>query len=115
MSRQIVYERTLHAGVETISGDGGAGEGFPVREAVFVLDVSASGGSAPTLDVTIEELDAASGNWIVIDTFAQKVTTGQERRTFASIFGSTLRAAWVIGGSGGETFTFTVGAEGKAL
>jgi len=76
----------------------------------FVLDVTAKSGTTPTLDVTIEFNDMASGKWITIATFTQiGDATGNERITVATMPENTIRAAWVIGGTDTPTYTFSVG------
>lgn len=71
------------------------------------LNVSASGGTSPTLNVTLEDsLDGT--NWNAIGTFAQKVGVGREVINVTAPFADRLRAAWVVAGGGGQTFTFDV-------
>lgn len=80
----------------------------------FVLNVTASSGTTPTLDVDITEYDAATGTWNVIDSFTQQVGAVQERRVITAIYGGTLRAEYTIGGTASPDFTFALGFVGKA-
>jgi len=104
---------TLHASAaETATGNSADTPEIPSDgPGVAYLDVTASAGTAPTLDVTIEALDVLSGKHFVIATFAQKVTTGVERITtgLVDLPDAVLRAVWTITGSAGQSFTFTVG------
>ncbi|KKM84040.1 hypothetical protein LCGC14_1303330, partial [marine sediment metagenome] len=104
--------------------DGDSGDfGFPCRDAVFSLDVTAYAGTLPTLDVTIEEKDPVSGTYTVLAqftfaqigesvTFVRKVADVQTSLQ-NGVYGATLRAKWVIGGSAGQSFTFTLGVQGR--
>lgn len=114
MSDKKVHEVTLHASAaETVDGNS-VDLGFPPKDAVFTLDITAVAGTTPTLDVTIEELDPLSGKYSVIDTFAQQISAVKVRRTLAGPFGNAIRAVWVISTSGGDSFTFSLGAQGKS-
>ncbi len=70
------------------------------------LDVTASGGTTPTLNVLIEDsLDGT--NWNTVGTFAQKVAAGREVLNVTSPFARRLRVSWTIAG-GTPSFTFAV-------
>lgn len=102
-------QQVLHpSGAETVTGQSPV---FPFKgtQAVFVLDVTAAAGTTPTLDVTIEEFDEASGKYSVIDTFPQQIAAATVRRTLAVPFGDKIRAVWTIGGAG-PSFTFSLSA-----
>jgi hypothetical protein len=58
---------------------------------VFVLDVTAISGSSPTLDVQIQEKDAASGKYVAVTTFTQKTTTVTDRQVITALLSKTLR------------------------
>jgi len=81
----------------------------------FILEVTAKAGTNPTLDVDIEVLDEISGNWFVLDSFAQKVAEGFERLAAVSIPEGRIRAVWTIGGTDTPTFSFTVSCNGKTV
>ena len=111
----IQEDVSLHdSAAETASGDGGIGVPVLSQDMSAFLNVSASGGTAPTLDVTVEEFDVLSGQWFLVGTFAQLVAVGMEKIVLSNIGSGILRIAWVITGSAGQTFTFTVGLSGKA-
>ena len=45
---------------------------------VLVLDITAVSGTTPTLDVQIQEKDMASGKYVAVTTFSQKIATGTD-------------------------------------
>ena len=113
MGRQTVQQTLLHAsGAELVDGDG-ADVGYTPDSAILVLDITAKGGTNPTLDVTVEEKHEASGVYFVIDTFPQQVAEATIRRTLSAPVGSVLRASWDVGGTDTPTFTFSLSIEGK--
>jgi len=109
-------EITLHtSGAETADGNSEDFENFQnYEQAVFYLDVTAVSGTSPTLDVTIEEKDPVSGKYFTIGTFAQKTATGSERIVINPLYGTILRAKWVIGGTS-PSFTFSLSAVCKSV
>lgn len=115
MANRVVYEDALFPSAIRTVTENGDDFGSPYREVVFSLDITASAGTSETLDITIEEKDPISGIYTVIDTFPQQTGVAFVRRTLTSVIGSVLRARAVIGGTGGPSFTFSLGANGKAL
>lgn len=75
----------------------------------LTLNVTASGGTTPTLDVDIET-SADGTSWSTVDSFAQATGTGSQRLVVSSL-DRFVRANWSIGGGGGQTFTFSVAGE----
>lgn len=71
---------------------------------VFVLDVTAISGGA-TLDVQIQEKDLASGKYVAVVTFTQKLATGTDRQVLNPLLGKILRAQWIVAAAGSVTFT----------
>jgi hypothetical protein len=70
------------------------------------LDVTAVSGTAPTLNVIVEDtLDGTNFN--TIGTFAQKTTTGREVINITGAFSESVRVRWVVGGTS-PSFTFSV-------
>jgi hypothetical protein len=70
------------------------------------LNVTAASGTAPTLNVLIE--DTVDGtNYNTIGTFAQKTAAGREVINVTVPFSDTLRASWTIAGTN-PSFTFSV-------
>lgn len=113
-------EQSLGAGRVLSGAATGNSREFPemgaFAKAVFVLDVSAVGGTTPTLDVTVQGFNEASGKWHTVVTFPQQ-TAASAASPIAS--GSTLvqasnldflryRAQWTVGGTATPTFTFTL-------
>lgn len=72
------------------------------------LDVTAFGGTTPTLDVVVEDtLDGTTFN--TIGTFTQATGVTRQVINITTPFADRLRVRWTIGGVGG-TFTFSVTA-----
>lgn len=102
-------KETPHASAaRTATGNTGALSGYAKGRRIRAqLNVTASGGTTPTLDVTIE--DSVDGTtWNTIGTFAQLTTTGREVINITGQFSDNLRVLYTIGGGPGQTFTFTV-------
>ena len=76
--------------------------GIPRLAAVMVLS---SAGTSPTLDIVVQ--NKIDGAYHTVGTFAQKVTTGLETITLDG-YSKTMRIVFTIGGSAGQSFTFTV-------
>ena len=91
----------------TASGDTGVLSDYGRASTLRVqLEVSAVAGTAPTLDVVLEDtLDGTT--WNVIATFAQKTAAGREVVNVTSPFAKRLRARWTIAGTT-PSFTFGV-------
>ena len=124
MSDRKILEVTIHASAAEIA-TGNAEFAFPARDAVFSLDVTAKAGTLPTLDVTVEEYDPASDTWTELTAFSfgAQIIDVVFRRVVATIgavpeaghYGSRLRAVYTIGGSAGQSFTFSLSVQGKAF
>lgn len=113
MSKASQY--IAHSGNVTASGNSGL-FGFGAQNAVFVLDITAAGGTTPTLDVIVEEYDQASDSYFTIDTFPQQTGVATVRRTVVgntTPFGHLLRVSWTLGGTASPNFTFTFSAHIK--
>ena len=88
------------------------------------LDITASAGGSPTLDLKVQAKDSASGGYFDIPgaAFTQKVTTGTDslviypsvtvvaNQAISETLSKVYRVVATIGGSG-PSFTFTVNAE----
>lgn len=95
----------------TASGNGATIEGLGVQTTLRVqLEVTAAAGTTPTLDVVLE--DTIDGvNWNTLQpVFAQKVAAGREVINIITPFTGSIRARWTIGGSAGQSFTFSIQA-----
>jgi hypothetical protein len=90
-----------------VTGAATAVSGFAAaKNLVLQLDVTASSGTLPTLDVIVQ--DTIDGtNFNTIATFAQKITTGREVIRLSTPFTDTLKVSWTIGGTN-PSFTFSV-------
>jgi hypothetical protein len=70
------------------------------------LNVTAASGTAPTLNVLIE--DTVDGvNYNTVGTFAQKTSSGREVINITTPFSETLRVSWTIAGTS-SSFTFSI-------
>ena len=124
MSDRKILEVVIHASAPEIV-TGNVEFAFPARDAVFSLDVTAKAGTLPTLDVTVEEYDPGSDTWTELTAlgFCAQIVDVVFRRVVASIgvvpedghYGSRLRAVYTIGGSAGQSFTFSLSVQGKAF
>lgn len=107
-------DATFHTGPMVCNG----------RGMKFFLDITAKNGT-PTLDVSIDEFDELSQNWIAMPSaaFAQKSNTGTDsltiypgcvgvaNRIVNNTMPRTYRVVFTIGGSGSPSFTMTLGGE----
>ena len=79
---------------------------------VLYLDVTAQGGTTPTLDVSVEALDPVNAGPVPFTpplAFAQvAAATGTFRLELGRIVESSLRLIWTIAGGGGQNYTFSV-------
>lgn len=89
------------------------------------LDITAAGGTTPTLDVKFQALDQVSGKWSDITgaSFAQKTAASTDtlqvypgiaevaNREVSRAICRRIRAVATIAGGGGETFTFSLALE----
>lgn len=101
----------LGAVTQTASGVGPILE--PGDRGTLRLDfaVSAAIGTNPTLDVFVQT-SADGATWRVLGTFPQATgTTTSVRKSFPGC-DRFCQVAWTIGGTGGPSFTFSVGGEG---
>lgn len=113
MSRktEIIFEPgAVGRGTGTVNADRGVGEAINF---VAFIDVTASTGTAETLDVKFQEQDPATGDWTDIPSaaFTQAGGVTSERITFLTR-ALLLRCVQVIAGTT-PTFDYTVGAVGS--
>ncbi len=107
-------QKTLQVSVTKTANFNSADVDVPVRAGTAYLDVSAHAGTTPTLDVTIEEKDEVSGNYVQIAAFAQVLEVDTTTKVAVPLIqASKLRAVAVIAGAGGESYTYSVGFSGK--
>lgn len=107
-------QKVLHASAAETATGNSVNSSVYDKLAVFHLDVSAFGGTTPTLDVTIEAHDPVANKWYVVGTFAQVAeTTANERVVVDPLPEVEIRVRWVIAGGGGETYTFSIGLVSK--
>lgn len=103
----------LDSAERTTSGTGPLVKSLPNHEdhhnnVRMGLNVTASGGTTPTLDVTIE--GRLGDAWYELASFTQASGVGKETINVSNA-PDNLRAKWTIGGGGGETFTFNIDAK----
>lgn len=103
-STEIVLPSAARAG----SGNSGALSGYgPASTLRAQLDVTAFSGTAPTLDVVLEDTLDGGATWNVVGTFSQKTGVAREVINITTPFSDTLRARWTEGGTG-PSFTFSL-------
>jgi len=97
----------LASGAKTATGASTAVGGFAAaRLLVLQLNVTATSGTAPTLDVVVQ--DTVDGtNYNTIATFTQATGTTREVIRLTTAFTDTLRVSYTIGGVT-PSFTFAV-------
>jgi hypothetical protein len=79
------------------------------NSAVFQLDVTAQGGTNPTLDVVVQDGPTESGPWSTLVTFTQvTASTGNQVIAASRAPMPFLRAVATVGGSATPVFTFTL-------
>ena len=106
---QGVYaeQNLADSAARTASGNSGVFGGYgPASTLRAQLDVTAAGGTTPTLNVVIEDtLDGTTFN--TVGTFAQRVAAGREVINITGAFSDQVRATWTIGGTT-PSFTFSI-------
>ena len=97
-----------------VTGDSGWLSSDEFGSAVLALDVTAASGTTPTLNVVVETASSNAGantRAVTGSPFAQKTTSGAERKSFSG-FDSFYRVGWTVGGTT-PSFTFSVSGESK--
>ena len=102
-----VTDTLLVSAARTTTGASAALGGYGASATLRVqLDVTAASGTAPTLDVLVQDtLDGT--NYNTVGTFAQKTATGREVINVTVPFSETLRVSYTIAGTA-PSFTFAV-------
>lgn len=80
-------------------------------DAVLFLDVSAAGGTTPTLDLKVQEKIPGTSTWVDVPNGAFTQSTGVVGRRLAlsAPLSRTARLSWTIAGTT-PSFTFSVAA-----
>jgi hypothetical protein len=93
-----------------------------IGAARFYINITAVAGTAPTLTVTIEEFDPTSGTYNAVLASAALTAAGKTVLTIApgttaaanltanTILSRNFRVSYAIGGSAGQSVTFSIGA-----
>jgi len=107
------------------SGELNVPQGMGIKGVAIFVDVTANAGTAETLDITVDRFDHASNKWLAIvgAALAQITTTAGQidlviypsivegaARTVSDHIGTRWRVVSTIGGSAGQSFTFSIGA-----
>lgn len=100
-------DTVVASAARTASGDSGLQSGYGGASTLRAqLEVTAVAGTAPTLDVVIEDtLDGT--NWNTVATFTQATAAARQVVTVTSVFADRLRVRWTVGGAT-PSFTFSV-------
>lgn len=95
-----------------------------IKGVIVFVDVTAASGTSPTLDITVDRFDPASGKWLAIvgAAFAQITSAAGQvdlaiypgiaetaNRTVSDHIGQVWRVVSTIGGTT-PSFTYTIGA-----
>jgi len=105
---------TLHPS-QTETQDGNSGDFYigHAKTVIFVLDVTAFGGTTPTLDVKIQNKDPVSGKYDDAVTFTQVGEATSTQWKYAPDSGKELanhiRVVWTLGGTN-PSYKFSVSA-----
>lgn len=107
------------------SGEISVPKDMGIKGVALLVDVTANAGTAETLDITIDRFDHASSKWLAIvgAALAQITTTAGQidlviypgiaetaNRTVSDHIGQRWRVVSTIGGSAGQSFTYSLGA-----
>lgn len=121
----IRYTALLASAARTVTGNSAdvtADDSSPLGAGQFVIDVTAFAGTAPTLVVTIQGLDPASGKYFTllasavintVSTVVLRIGPGFPATANLSVndlLPKQYRVLYTITGSAGQSFTFSVGA-----
>ncbi len=82
----------------TVTGTGKLIEGTPISGKFIRASVPAATGTAPTLDIVIQESDTLGAGYVTVVTFAQIVAAGIYRRIYSSRK-RYVRAVLTVGGT----------------
>lgn len=108
----VIHGRRVVLAASGARTSNSSGPHHPTRDddtARLTLDVTASGGTTPTLDVDIETSPEGT-SWSTVDSFTQATGTNSQRLVVSNL-DRFVRVAWTIGGTAGPTFTFSVAGE----
>lgn len=101
-------ENVVVSSARSASGDSAVLAGYgPAKTLRAQLNVTAVGGTTPTLDVVIQDSVDGGASWNTVGAFAQKTVAGREVINVTGPFGPLLRVLWVVGGTT-PSFTFAV-------
>lgn len=98
-------ETLVASAARTASGNSGASTGWGAATTLRAqLNVTATSGTTPTLDVVLEDsLDGT--NWNTIGTFTQATAVARQAINVTTPFAERVRARWTVGGTT-PSFTF---------
>jgi hypothetical protein len=98
--------RIIESLARTTNGNSGNVQTYGSETVRAQLNVTAASGTAPTLNVILEDtLDGV--NYNTVGTFAQKSAAGREVINITTPFSETLRVSWTIAGTN-PSFTFAI-------
>ena len=102
----------LPSAARTVSGQSdGTSMAADMREANFLLDITAVGGTTPSMTLSIET-SADGASWFTHTAFAAQTATGKNVLKLTNL-GSYVRANYAISGTT-PSFTFSLTMDGKA-
>lgn len=101
-------ETVVAGAARTVSGDSGPLGGYgPVKTLRAQLNVTAVSGTAPALDVVVQDSLDGGVTWNTVGTFAQVTAAAREVVNVSGPFSDMLRVAWTVAGTT-PSFTFAV-------
>jgi hypothetical protein len=110
VTSEVRTSSSSSTGVDTQGHNFGLSKQGLARLAAFYLTVTAKTGTAPTLDVVIEDSPDAI-TYTQVGAFTQlSDAVGNERKLFEGPFQRYMRVRWTIGGADTPGFTFKVDA-----
>lgn len=107
-----VTNTPVASAARTTSGNSGSLDGYGAATTLRAqLEVTASSGTSPTLDVILEDsLDGT--NWNTVGTFTQATGATREVINVTTPFGPYLRVSWTVAGTTPSlTFSVTLHAQ----
>jgi len=109
----VVFPSTQVDGASSLTGDSkdNAQKVMQFKEATFFLECTQFHASLTSLDVDIIQKDPVSGEWHVIDSFAQLTAVGRKRLAVSANLGDEIAMQYTLVGA--YTATFSVGAVAK--
>jgi hypothetical protein len=99
--------KVIESLARTTNGNSGNVQAYGGELIRAQLNVTAASGTAPTLNVLIEDTIDGGLTYNTVGTFTQRTAAGREVINITTPFSETLRVSWTIAGTN-PSFTFSV-------